>query len=153
MTRGLLIAAGVVVLGSVALSSIGVRVLGFDWAREWRIENRWLITKSDFGAGRYLHFLALSYLSWAAAGEGGRRLVAARDGALALAVAVVTKVGQQSLAVFVTSMVLARLAGMALDAAGRSAGTTTLANVGGWALLVATAYGVAWFKSAPWRGR
>ena len=151
--RDLLVAAGVVVVGSVALSNVGIRELGFDWARDWRVENRWLITKTDFGAGRYVHYLSLAYLCWAAAGEGGHRLIAAGEGLKATAVAVVTKVGQQSLAVFVTSMMLARVAGIGLDAVGRTLGTTTIANVGGWLLLIATAYLVAWFKAAPWRKR
>ena len=153
VSRALVLAAGAILVLSVLPSSIGVRVLGLDWAREWREEWRWAITKTDFGVLRYVHFLALAYLCWAAAGEGGRRLFAGAGAARRAGLAMITKVGQQSLAVFVTSMLLARLFGAALDAVGRSGATVTAANLGGWALLVATAYLVGWFKAAPWRVR
>lgn len=153
VSRGLLVAAGVVVVASVPLSNIGTRELGLEWARAWQAENGWLFHKSDFGPLRHLHFLALAYLCWAAAGEGGRRLRGGGGGLRDAVAAAVVKVGQQSLAVFVASMVLARAAGVALDAAGRSAATVTTANLGGWALLVLVASAVAWFKAAPWRAR
>ena len=153
VSRALTLAAAAILLLSVLPSSVGVRVLGLDWAREWRSANAWAVTKSDFGVLRYVHFLALAYLCWALAGEGGRRLTEGAGAARRALLAVITKVGQQSLAVFVTSMLLARLFGIALDVAGRSGATMTAANLSGWALLVATAYAVAWFKSAPWRGR
>ena len=152
-SRGLLIAAAAVLLLCVPLSNIGVRELGVEWARDWRAANAWAITKTDFGVLRHVHFLALAYLCWALAGEGGRRLTAGAGVLGSALVAVVTKVGQQSLAVFVSSMLLARLFGLALDVAGRGGATTTAANLGGWALLIATAYAVAWFKAAPWRAR
>ena len=41
------------VLANIPLSNIGIREFGFGWAREWRIENRIFITKSDFGILRY----------------------------------------------------------------------------------------------------
>ena len=153
VSRGLMLAAAAILVASVPLSSIGVRVLGFEWAREWRADHLWAMSKSDFAILRYVHFLMLAYLCWALAGEGGRRLTAGAGALRRAAVAVVTKVGQQSLAVFVTSMLLARLFGLALDVAGRDAATTTAANLSGWALLVLTAYAVAWFKAAPWRAR
>jgi len=63
--------AAFIVIANIPLSNIGVREFGFDWARDWRIENRGLFDKSDFGILRYVHFLSLAYLCWAAAGEGG----------------------------------------------------------------------------------
>lgn len=149
VSRPLLLAAALVVLASVPLSDVGLREGGLEWARAWRAENAWAFHKSDFGPLRVLHFLALAYLAWAAAGEGGRRLHALGEGA----VAAIVKVGQQSLAVFVASMALARAAGVALDAAGRSGPTVAAVNLGGWAILVGVAYAVAWFKAAPWKPR
>ncbi|MDU8943765.1 OpgC family protein [Ovoidimarina sediminis] len=154
--KGWLIAvAAVIVLTNIPLSNIGVREFGFDWAREWRIENRSWFNKSDFGILRYVHFLALAYLAWAAAGVQGARLIATGDGMLERwwdrIVRVVMKVGQQSLAVFVFSMVFARILGVALDVAGRSTLNTTLANFVGIAALIVVAYTVAWFKGQPWR--
>ena len=42
-----------------------------------------LTKKTDFGLLRYVHFMALAYLGWAAAGEGGKRLMAKGQGMLA----------------------------------------------------------------------
>jgi hypothetical protein len=116
-----------------------------------------LIWKTDFGLLRYTHFLALAYLAWAAAGDRGARLVATGPGLGSAAwnatLKFIRKVGQQSLIVFVFSMGLARLLGVALDVAGRNLATMTLANLVGFACLVAAAHAGAWFKSEPWRGR
>jgi hypothetical protein len=65
--------------------------------------------------------------------------------------AVILKVGQQSLAVFIASMYLARLLGVALDVTGRTPLNAVLVNLAGMAILVSVAYGAGWFKSAPWR--
>ncbi|MBY6134971.1 OpgC domain-containing protein [Nocardioides marinus] len=123
---------------------------GREAIREWR-------EKTDFGLLRYGHFLALAYLGWVAAGTGGKRLVAAGQtvGARtwALFLRLVTKVGQQSLAVFVFSMALARFIGFALDQTERAVLTTAAANLAGFALIIGCAYGAAWFKSQPWRAR
>jgi len=122
---------------------------------DWRQENRGWYDKSDHAILHYLHFLSLAYVCWAAAGLGGHRLIAAGQGAMARVwdeiVTIVMKVGQQSLAVFVFSMVLARVNGYILDVIGRDAFTWTLINLTGFGLLVACAYGAGWFKSQPWR--
>jgi len=118
--------------------------------QEWRGDLRPLIAKTDFGILRYVHFLALAYLAWAAAGEGGRRLLS--SGLWGKIVQVVQKVGQQSLAVFLTSMVLAQFAGAMLDFVGRQPLTFAAANIAGFIVLIITAYVTAWYKSQPWRG-
>ena len=125
--------------------------------REWRTEYRYLIAKTDFGILRYVHFLALAYLCWIAVGEAGKRILPPQTGG-ALAelwrrtLAVIMKVGQQSLAVFITSMFVARLLGVALDVLGRNSLFNQLVvNLTGFAILIAVAYGVGWFKSQPWR--
>lgn len=145
------LAAGIV-LASLAYSNIGTRVLGFDFARDWREAHGAWFDKSDLGPLRYVHFLALGYLAWAACGEGGLRLIGLARGAGRLPVAWITKVGQQSLAIFVFSMALARINGFVLDLIGRDALTSALVNLAGFALLIAVAYGAGWFKSAPWKG-
>ena len=103
-----------------------------------------LTDKTHFGILRLAHFLALAYLAAHLVGPGGSRLKGA-------AVAVISKVGQQTLAVFVSSMVTAQLLGMALDHTGRDAFTIAAANLAGFAVLVAVAYTVAWFKAMPAR--
>jgi hypothetical protein len=102
-----------------------------------------LLDKSLFGGLRYIHFLALAYLAYVAAGPGGNRL----DGP---AVRIVTRVGQQTLAVFMGGIVLAQLSGVVLRAYGHSAATLALVNAAGFAGLVAIAYVAHWFKAAPW---
>ncbi len=124
------------------------------------IRKAWPLTselrdKTEFAFLRYVHFLALAYLGWVAAGTGGARLKALADGTRGsgaqLLMAVITKVGQQSLAVFVFSMAMARLIGFALDQTGRSVGTVALANLIGFAMIIGVAYLAGWFKSQPWK--
>ncbi|MBL4785502.1 MAG: OpgC domain-containing protein [Cohaesibacteraceae bacterium] len=104
--------------------------------------------KTDFGILRYVHFLATAYLAWVAFGIYQHKLMQGRAGKI---VAIIRKVGQQSLAVFLTSLVLAWFFGVAVKLIGRSELTIALANILGFAILIGTAYGVAWFKSQPWR--
>ncbi|WP_299621909.1 OpgC family protein [uncultured Tateyamaria sp.] len=143
-----------IVLANVPLSNIGVRELGFDWARDWRRENTAWISKSDFGILRYVHFLALAYLMWVLAGDKGNRIRAGQSAlgrAWGRLLRIILKVGQQSLAVFVVSMFTARLMGFAMDVLGRNTGTVLLVNFAGACVLVATAYVAGWFKSNPWK--
>lgn len=111
--------------------------------------------KTDFGILRYVHFLALAYLAWSAAGHEGWRLAPKGEGMGARimrpVVATIEKVGQQSLAVFIFSMVAARFLGFVMDQAGRSTPVVVLVNLTGFAMLIAVAHTAAWFKSHPWR--
>ncbi|MCB1343437.1 MAG: OpgC domain-containing protein [Pseudooceanicola sp.] len=113
--------------------------------------------KTDFAILRYLHFLSLAYLAWAAAGPGGSQLRALTDGAagngVRLLIAVITKVGQQSLAVFVASMALAQVLGFLADQMGRNAANHLVVNLLGFAMITAVAYIAGWFKSQPWRSK
>ncbi|MDF3415758.1 OpgC domain-containing protein [Sulfitobacter sp. M57] len=144
-----------VVLGNIPLSNVGVRELGLQWAREWRAAFAPLFNKSDFGILRFVHFLSLAYIFWVLAGDKGNNLLASGRGAFAriwaVTLKIILKVGQQSLAVFITSMFTARLMGFMLDVTGRSIAMTLLVNLFGFAVLIAAAYGAGWFKSQPWR--
>jgi hypothetical protein len=162
VTTPLIVLAAIIVIAMIPLSHIGMReIFGplTPGIREdiidWRIANQGLFNKSDFGILRYVHFLALAYLCWVAAGDGGARLRAAGSGWLARAwdavLAMILKVGQQSLAVFVFSMVFARLSGFVMDQVGRNTWNMTLANLVGFGALIVVAYTVSWFKSQPWR--
>ncbi|WP_338469187.1 hypothetical protein ROLI_030630 [Roseobacter fucihabitans] len=143
------------VLINVPLSNIGVREFGFEWARDWRIANKAWISKSDFGLLRYVHFLALAYLCWVAAGDKGMRLLTTGTSALSRLwqriLAIILKVGQQSLAVFIVSMFTARVSGFVMDVVGRDTWTVVAVNFAGMGVLVLTAYGAGWYKSQPWR--
>ena len=164
VTNILIALAVFVVIANIPLSNIGVRAIARDWffvtetgnpVIDARLAIKGLIDKSDFGLFRYLHFLSLAYLAWVIAGDKGANLLARGTGALASAwgglVAIILKVGQQSLAVFVVSMFTARVMGFVMDLTGREVRTVLLVNLGGAAILVATAYGAGWFKSHPWR--
>ncbi len=152
--RWLIVLAVLVVLASVPFAYY--RILNeVALLREWRDAITFLIEKTDFGLFRYVHFLALAYLAWVIAGPGGARLVARGDGPAARVwrriLAAILKVGQQSLAVFVFSMVLARLIGVGFDLTGGGKPVMALFNLLGFVLIVALAYSVGWFKAQPWR--
>jgi hypothetical protein len=156
--------AAFVVIANIPLSNIGVRAIARDWffvtdagnpVIDARLALKAVIDKSDFGLFRYLHFLSLAYLAWVIAGDKGANLLARGTGTFAIAwgnlVAIILKVGQQSLAVFVVSMFTARVMGFVMDLMGREVGTVLMVNLGGALILVTTAYGAGWFKSHPWR--
>ena len=123
----------------------------FEVLKEASIALKPFTEKSDFGVLRYIHFLALAYLAWAAAGPNGANLKVGM--VWTRVVDIVRLVGQQSLAVFVTSLVIAQAMGVILDLSGRNLLTVALANLTGFALLVATAKITSFFKSEPWRSR
>ncbi len=118
--------------------------------RAWRQDWVALYDKTGMGVLRYVHFLALAYLAWAACGPGGqrlKRLAATFRGP----VGAVVDIGRQSLAVFAASMVLARVLGAFLELFGRGAFVTAVLNLAGVALIWAVARIAGWFKSQPWK--
>jgi hypothetical protein len=155
--RRLVILALVIVLAIVPLAHFRI-INEVEAIRVWRGEWVLLFQKTDFGILRYVHFLALAYLAYVAVGPKGVRLLPSNTASLLASVwratlAIIMKVGQQSLAIFITSMFLARLMGVAFDVLGRTVWTMALVNAVGFAILIATAYGAGWFKSQPWRAR
>jgi len=154
VTWWLLALSAAIVLANIPFSSIGVREFDFDFARDWRRENAAWFSKSDFGILRFVQFLALAYLGWVIAGDKGNRIRAgaSRLGRIwAPVLAAILKVGQQSLAVFVVSILLGRSMGVVLDVVGKSYWSMTWVNALGIAILICTAYGAAWMKKQPWR--
>ncbi len=63
------------------------------------------------------------------------------------------KCGQQALSIFTSGMVLSYIGGMVFDHRGTGAFAQIAVNSVTFALLFAIAYGVAWFKAAPWKRR
>ena len=116
-----------------------------DWRKDWSI----LFDKSDFGVLRYIHFLALAYLAWVCAGPAGARL--RRGGWVGSVVALVMRVGQQSLAVFAASMVMARVLGAVLNLAGGGMLAAMAVNLAGFGMVIAVARLAAFFKAKPWK--
>ena len=121
----------------------------FDILREIRQSAAPLFSKTDFGILRFVHFLALAYLGWVAVGPGGARL--RRDGLAGRVIALICRVGQQSLAVFAASMVLARVLGAFLKLAGGGPVAALIVNLAGFALIIGVAWIAAYFKSQPWK--
>lgn len=121
------------------------------WERivAFRAEVGPLSSKTFFGLFRYLHFLALAYLVWVAAGDNGSRLP--RTGVMGDLVTVIRRVGQQALAVFIAGLVLARLLGVFIMEMGQPLWAVVVANLVGFVLLIAVAYTARWFKSNPWK--
>ncbi|MBT0958356.1 OpgC domain-containing protein [Alphaproteobacteria bacterium KMM 3653] len=148
--------AGFIVLANIPLSNIGVREFDLDWARTWRAQNAQWFSKSDLGLLRFVQFLSLAYLAWVIAGDKGNRI---RAGASWIGrmwspvLAIVLKVGQQSLAVFVVSILVGRSNAVLMDVIGRDTWTVVAVNLFGMFLLVLTAYGAGWFKTQPWKVR
>lgn len=171
VSRKLMWIAGAFILVTIPFAYF--RLLGtFPELRAVRNEIGPFTTKTFFGLFRYIHFLAIAYLAWIAAGVAGRNLPS--TGWAGKIVEIVKQVGQQSLAVFLVSLVIAQLCGVVLStiepqsfsflhegSAGLyNAGPTLLflfkvflINMFGFAALVVTAWTTAWFKSSPWKRR
>jgi len=162
----LIILAALIVFANVMVSEVAIRAIERNWffvtetgnpVIEARLAMLPLIDKTDFGLFRFIQFLSLAYLAWVIAGDKGDNLLARGTGVVsrlwAQMLKVILKVGQQSLAVFIVSMFLARVLGFVINLAGRDTLTSLLVNLGGAALLVAAAYGAGWFKSNPWKRR
>ncbi len=101
--------------------------------------------KSNLHPLRILHFLALAYLVLSAIEPVRDRLDAGLGHWLIL-------IGRQSLAAFLASIVLARLAWTASEIAGHDGLAVALLNLAGFAAILGVACVVAWFKRAPWAG-
>lgn len=153
--KDLLILAVIIVLVTLPFAYFRIISVSPDiqaWRSEWKV----LIDKSDFGLLRYVHFLATAYIAWVAVGERGQRILPSdRKTFLAriwtFLLAIIMKVGQQSLAVFTASMLIARVLGMLLDIAGRSYITMFWVNLLGALVIIGVAYGAGWFKTQPWK--
>ncbi len=103
-----------------------------------------VVNKTHQGIFRYIHFIALAYVSYVAVGEGGRHL----KGPI---VRVICKVGQQSLGIFLLTLALSFTGSALLNVIGRTYFTVPLINLGGMAIMIGVAYMIAWFKSTPWK--
>ncbi len=147
--RRWLIWAAVAVV-AVSLPFAWGKIIGqFEVIRDLRRAGAVLIDKSDFGILRYVHFLALAYLTWVAVGPEGKYL--RQSGLAGKAIALVARVGQQSLAVFAASMVLARVLGAFLDLAGNGRIAALAVNLVGFGLIIGVAKLAAFFKKEPWK--
>ncbi|MEM7178780.1 MAG: OpgC domain-containing protein [Pseudomonadota bacterium] len=138
-----------VVLATVPYAYIEEIMTYLPTANDWIEENYPLLDFKLFTLSQLVHLIAVLVFVWNAIGDRARQWLL-RDAFLA-AVPVIRKVGTQSLAVFMVSIVLSRFNGWWLDVIGRDVWTRALVNLTGFAVLIATAYLVSWFKRQPWR--
>lgn len=146
--RSLIWVAAGIVIASVPFAW-GKIISQVDAIRDIRQAAVPLFSKTDFGILRYVHFLALAYLAWVAVGPKGARL--RRTGWAAAIIDLICRVGQQSLAVFAASMVLARVLGAVLKLAGNGPLAALAVNLAGFALIIGVARLTAYFKGQPWK--
>ncbi|MEL7272715.1 MAG: OpgC domain-containing protein [Pseudomonadota bacterium] len=142
------IIAALIVVVTIPVAYYRVRN-GFPFLKELSADLKPLTGKTSFGILRYVHFLATAYLAWVAVGPMGARLK--NWGRAQIVVDVIRKVGQQSLAVFISSLIIAQFIGACFKLFTPTATVVAIGNLAGFAALIAVAYTVAWFKSQPWR--
>lgn len=142
--RGLMLACTLVLILAVPLSFWGILE---HWPAAQALRDLVLPAgeKSDLHLLRLLHFLALAYLVLSLIEPLRDRLDKGVGHLLVL-------IGRQSLAAFLASILLARLAGSLAEMAGRSESVIAALNLAGFALILAVAVVVGWFKRAPWSG-
>ena len=149
--RPVLLAAGAVVLLSAPYTYID-EIKALSPALDgWFLANLPIVDGRRVGLVQLGHLAALVVLVWAAIGARARQWLSLD--LFRMAVPVIRKVGTQSLAVFMVSIVLARFNGWVLDMIGRDVWTRAAVNLTGFAVLIAVAYVVSWFKSQPWRAQ
>ncbi len=140
-SRLMLLASGIVVLSlPVAFWGIRLYVPSLETVYATILPGN---EKTDLHYLRVVHFLALAYLVLSLIDPWKDRLNRWLG-------AIVVMVGQQSLAAFLGSLIMARLAGAFLEVFDRSAMTLTIANLGGFVGIIGLAALVRWVKSAPW---
>ncbi|MEM7189929.1 MAG: OpgC domain-containing protein, partial [Pseudomonadota bacterium] len=130
----------------------------------WFFENIPLVDGRYLGILHLLHLAALITFLWHSVGDAWRQWLI-RD-AFLRCVPVIRKVGTQSLAVFLVSIVLSRFNGAWMDGIDawllttdwtyvteRDVWVRAMVNLTGFGVLIATAYFCGWIKSQPWRDK
>lgn len=100
-----------------------------------------VIDKPHFGVLRYIHFLALAYVAFILGGERGSALHGSGWERVA-------QVGRQTLAVFLSGIVVAQLLGVALDLI-HFPGVEIVINLLGCVILYAVARFMIYWKASP----
>lgn len=140
--RGLLVLCAAILVVSVPLNFWGFidNVPALASIHEWLLPEE---EKSDLHIFRVIHFLALAYVVMSIVDPHRHRLGNGFG-------RVILTVGRQSLAVFLVSIVAARAVSISIKMSMGSAVEVAIMNLAGFALIIATAYVVTWFKSQPW---
>jgi hypothetical protein len=141
--NGLLAACLVLVLVSIPLGHEPTFSQVLFWGELRATLETWL-DKSHLGPLRWVHLLALAYVMHRLCNWRPKWLTSA------LPSAVVT-MGQQSLPIFLYSMVLSYAGGIWLDHLGRDPWTAALVNLSGLSLMLLAGQLMAWLDSKPWK--
>jgi len=126
---------------AISLPSVFERVPLIDALRQWIDVHS---DKTYMDPMQYVHFLASAYVMVVLLKDRERIL-------LTPPLAPFVKCGQQALSIFTSGMVLSYIGGMVFDHAGTGAPIQLAVNGASFGLLFVIAYGVAWFKAAPWK--
>ncbi|MGA2087341.1 MAG: OpgC domain-containing protein [Stellaceae bacterium] len=126
---------------AISLPAVFERAPAIDALRQWVANHS---DKTYMDPMQYVHFLASAYVAVALL-KGRERIL------LSAPLKPFFKCGQQALSIFTSGMVLSYIDGMVFDHAGTGALVQILVNGLSFFLLFAIAYGVAWFKAAPWK--
>ena len=158
------VATGIVLILTAPYTYISEIKVLFPALDQWFFENIPLVEGRYQGPIHLLHLVALVMFLWHSIGDRARNWLV-KDAFLAV-VPVISKVGTQSLAVFMVSIVLSRFNGAWMDwiddwlaqadwtyMTERDVWVRALVNLTGFGVLIATAYLVSWFKRQPWRER
>ncbi len=134
-------ALGVVVLGYLASYRGPAEVSALvDLYRDWVVAHS---DKTYLDPLRVIHFLATAYLAIT--------LIQGHEQSLLHPVfRVFVKCGQQALPTFLAGIIVAILGGIAFDLVGTGFLAQAGVNVASFAILIANAYLVGWFKAKPW---
>lgn len=102
------------------------------------------LDKTNLGPLRWLHIIVLAIIA--------RSLVQHLPTLLSSLFGLfLITLGQQTLPVFLIGMLLSYVGGIVLDQCGHSGSVLFLVNIGGIALLIASAYLLSWLDSKPWK--
>jgi hypothetical protein len=136
------VALGFLVVCAMLRIAIFYKTLpGFALLHDWSIAQ---VDKTTLDPLEYLHFLALAYLVAHFMHDRQHWLRGRFPGLFVTA-------GQQSLAVFLSTVVLADVGGIAFDLIGRGPAAQLAVNLACFAALMVIGQVVAWFKAAPWK--
>ena len=126
---------------AISLPAVFERVPMIDNLRIWIGDHS---DKTYMDPLQYVHFLASAYVVVVLL--RGREMVL-----LTPLLRPFVKCGQQALSIFTSGMVLSYIGGMVFDHFGTGAVIQFAVNGASFGILFAIAYGVAWFKAAPWK--
>jgi poly(3-hydroxybutyrate) depolymerase len=128
---------------AISLPAVFERVPAIDALRVWVDIHS---NKTYMDPLQYFHFLASVYVVLVLL-KGREQIL------LTPPLRPFVKCGQQALSIFTSGMVLSYIGGMVFDHQGTGVLIQIVVNGVTFALLFAIAYGVAWFKAAPWKRR